>query len=133
VSDDEEIDLGVVMGAVAEPAHQVLRLYIPDRNRHGAEIGNQRRYVLEGSELLAEIGGGVTIEPPVEGGWKNEAAGVMVWERPVVVYTFIRPDQFRAALERLRAFLHRLGRETDQGEVAFEFGDQFFRITEFTP
>jgi hypothetical protein len=32
---------------------------------------------------------------------------------------------------QLRAFLHRLGRETRQGEIAFEFDGQFFRITTF--
>lgn len=31
-------------------------------------------------------------------------------------------------LPALRAFLHRLGRETDQGETVFEFDDRLYKI-----
>jgi len=31
----------------------------------------------------------------------------------------------------LREFLHRFGRETNQGEVVFEFDGEFFRIREY--
>lgn len=58
-------------------------------------------------------------------------SGVIVWEKPVLIYTFIRPDVFRQSLPQLRAFLHRMGRETHQGEVAFEFDGRFFRIIAF--
>jgi hypothetical protein len=52
----------------------------------------------------------------------------------VVVYSFVsRPDEFLRHLPRLRAFLHRMGRETNQGEVAFEFDDRFYRIRQFDP
>jgi len=131
--DDIEIDLAVVMGAMEAPSQQTLTLYIPDRDRDGREIGTQRRWVIEAAELLAEIGGGVTIEPPVEGGWYDEAANRVVWERPVLVYTYVRPKPFVDSLPRLRGFLQRLGRETMQGEVAFEFGDEFYRIQVFEP
>jgi hypothetical protein len=86
--------------------------------------------VTEAADLLARIGGGVTILPPVEGGWVDDS-GEIVWERPVLVYTFIRPTEFRDLLPRLREFLHRLGRETRQGEVAFEFDGRFYRIRTF--
>jgi hypothetical protein len=131
--EDIEIDLAEVMGAMEAPSQQTLTLYIPDRDRDGREIGTQRRWVIEAAELLAEIGGGVTIEPPVEGGWYNEAANRVVWERPVLVYTYVRPKPFVDSLPRHRGFLHRLGRETMQGEVAFEFGDEFYRIQVFEP
>jgi hypothetical protein len=83
--------------------------------------------------LLAEIGGGVTILPPVEGGWYDDRAGAIVWERPVILYTYVRPDSFLERLPALRDFVHRLGRETAQGEVVVEFDRQFFRIREFEP
>ncbi len=69
--------------------------------------------------------------PPTEGGWLNEETSTIIWEHPVQVYSFVKPDRFLARLGELRRFLHELGRETDQGEVAFEFDGQFFRITEF--
>jgi hypothetical protein len=132
--DDEEeleIDLAAALGVLEAPSQQTLTLYIPDRDREGHEIGTQRRWVIEAAELLAEIGGGVTIQPPVEGGWYDEAARRVIWERPVLVYTHVRPRPFVASLPRLRGFLHRLGRETMQGAVALEFGDEFFRIQVF--
>lgn len=87
--------------------------------------------ILEATDLLAKIGGGVTIAPAVEGGWHDPQTDTVVWERPVLVYTFVRAEQFIALLPTLRRYLHRLGRETDQGEIAFEFGTEFFRITRF--
>ena len=35
------------------------------------------------------------------------------------------------ARSRPRAFLHRLGRETNQGEVGIVIGDKYYGITEF--
>jgi hypothetical protein len=69
--------------------------------------------------------------PPVEGTWLNEA-GALITENPVVVYSYIKdPAAFRVALPTIREFLHRMGRETDQGELVAEFDDRFYRITTF--
>ena len=86
--------------------------------------------MLDAAHLLAEIGGGVTIMPPVEGGWKSDD-GEIIWEKPILVYTFIKPEAFRRMLPQLRSFLHALGRETRQGEVAVEFDGRFYRIRTF--
>src|SRR6187549_304445 len=122
------MDLSRELGAGGGVSVQCLTLYIPDRDRVGNVLRDQRRWVLDGADLLAKIGGGVTIMPPVEGGWVTEA-GEIVWEHPVLIYTFIRPTHFRNSLPQLRDFLHTLGRETRQGEVGFEFDGQFYRIT----
>lgn len=124
------MDLSEALGATGGVSVQCLTLYIPDRDREGIPLADQRGWVLEAAELLARIGGGVTIMPPVEGGWVSES-GTIVWERPVLVYTFIRPTDFRSLLPQLREFLHRLGKETRQGEVALEFDSRFYRIRKF--
>jgi hypothetical protein len=124
------MDLSEELGAGGGVSVQCLTLYIPDVDSAGNVLRDQRRWVLDGSDLLAKIGGGVTIMPPVEGGWVDDS-GEIVWEHPVLIYTFIRPTYFRKSLPQLRAFLHALGRETRQGEVAFEFDGRFYRITEF--
>lgn len=125
------VDLAEAFGAESEYGVQMLTLYIPDKDRAGVEYGSQRRWVLDAAKLLAEIGGGVTILPPVEGGWYDAENRSMVWERPVLVYTYVRPDTFVEKLPVLRDFVHRLGRETKQGEVVIEFDGQFFRIQKF--
>src|ERR1700731_755429 len=113
----QEVDLGAALGGDAGISSQCFTVYVPNKDRDGKEIGNQRKWVLEAVRLLSEINGGATAMPPVEGSWQNDQ-GEIIWENPVVVYSFIRPDQFLQNLSRLREFLHRMGRETNQGEVA---------------
>lgn len=127
---DSAADFSEVLGVSGSTSVQQLTLYIPNKDQRGREVGDQRRWVLEAAELLARIGGGFTILPPVEGGWVNRD-GEVIWEHPVLIYTFIRPGPFLACLPELRRYLHRLGRETGQGEVAFEFDGEFYGITEF--
>jgi len=124
------VDLGKALGADGGTSVQCLTLYIPSKDRDGRDILGQRGWVLRGATLLGEIGGGVTIMPPVEGGWVRED-GQLIWENPVLVYTYIRPDEFKQHLKELRTFLHTLGRETNQGEVVLEFDSRFYRINEF--
>jgi len=69
--------------------------------------------------------------PPTEGGWYDEDNDRIIWERPVLVYTYVKPQHLLQNLQHLRAFTHRLGRETNQGEVAVEFDHDFYRITTY--
>jgi len=125
-----DIDLAVALGADAGVSAQCFTVYIPNKDRYGNEFGNQRKWVLEAIQLLSRLNGGATAMPPVEGGWLADD-GNIVWENPVVVYSFIRPEVFRANLPTIREFLHRMGRETNQGEIAFECDNLFFRIRQF--
>lgn len=124
------MDIGHVLGADGGISVQALTLYVPNKDRDGREFGDQRRWVLAAAQLLARIGGGVTILPAAEGGWQNPDGG-LVWESPVLLYTYIRPTEFRLLMPELREFLHKLGRETNQGEVAVEFDGRLYRITTF--
>jgi hypothetical protein len=130
-TEQSTIDIASSLGAEEAVSHQILTLYIPDRDRNNNEIGTQRKWVLEAADLLNRMGGGVTIMPPTEGGWYDEANNVTIWERPVLVYTYIKPWLFARFLPELREFLHRLGRETNQGEIVVEFDRDFYRITEY--
>jgi hypothetical protein len=124
------IDLAAALGAEPGISVQCFRLYVPNKDRHGKEFGTQRKWVLEVIELLSELNGGATAMPSVEGTWATEQ-GELVWEHPVVVYSYVDAARFLSSLPRIRGFLHRLGRETNQGEIAFEFGDEFYRIRKF--
>jgi hypothetical protein len=126
-----EIDIATATGAAAVPSTQCITLYIPDRDKHGKEIGNQRHWVLAAADLLAEVGGGFTIEPASEGGWLDPDTKTIVWDKTVQIYSYIKPENFVPFLPKLRGFLHRLGRETNQGEIAFEFDGRFYRLWNF--
>jgi hypothetical protein len=129
---DEPVNLAHALGAGEAVAAQCFTLYVPNKDKEDQEIGTQRRWVLDALRLLSEINGGATAIP-VEGGWLN-AEGKIILEHPVVVYSFLPdPDKFLQNLPRIREFLHRMGRETNQGEVAFEFDDRFYRIHHFDP
>jgi hypothetical protein len=129
--DTIEIDLAGQLGAHQDVSHQMLTLYIPDKDRYNKEIGVQRKWVLEAAELLISMGGGVTIMPPTEGGWLDEENDIIIWERPIIVYTYVEADRFYERLPQLRELLHRMGRETDQGEIVVEFDGDFYRITQY--
>jgi hypothetical protein len=81
--EDESFDVGVgeALGAEAS-SMQCFSIYVPSKDRSGREIGNQRKWVLEALHMLAEIHGGASAMPPVEGGWRNDD-GKTIWETPV--------------------------------------------------
>jgi len=129
----DDLDLARELGAQDSYARQCLTVYVPNKDKNDVEIGNQRKWVLEALALLTELNGGATAMPPTEGVWGNEQ-GQLIWEHPVVVYSFVvRPSAFRKNLPRIREFLHRMGRETNQGEVAFEFENRFYLIRDYDP
>jgi hypothetical protein len=126
------VNLSEALGANAGISTQCFAIYIPNKDKNGKEIGNQRQWVLEAIDLLTRLNGGATAMPPVEGAWRD-AHGNTIWEHPIVVYSYIKPDSFFVSLPAVREFLHRMGRETNQGEVAFEFEDQFYLISQYDP
>jgi hypothetical protein len=130
-SDAHEIGLDEVLGAIAASSVQILTLYIPNKDRDGNRLDDQEVWVRQAADLLARIGGGVTVQPPCRGGWLNPETNDIVWEEPILVYTYVKPKNFADLVPELRGFPHRLGRETNQGEVACEFDRTFFRIVEF--
>lgn len=125
--DEYEIDVGQAIGADDGAAIQCLTLYIPSQDRNGVAF-DQRPWVEEALKLLSAIGGGATALPPVDGAWLNPETQELIREKVVLAYTYVDAEKFVARLPALRAFLHRLGRETDQGETVFEFDDRLYKI-----
>jgi hypothetical protein len=127
-----EFDLGKEMGATDRPSGQRLTLYIPNKDRDGHLLVNHDRWCKEAQELLTAIGGGATAFPPVDGAWRKPD-GSNLWEQTKIIYAYVDPDKMAANLPRLREFLHRFGRETDQGEVVFEFDGNLWPIEKYDP
>jgi len=69
--------------------------------------------------------------------WRDDdRSGALVFDDTVIITSYLDPDllEDEAILDELHGFLHRLGREARQGEVAFVIdGDRLFSITEFDP
>lgn len=126
-------DFAERIGADGAVSNQSISIYIPNKDCVGMEIGNQRAWVMEALTLLGEINGGATAMPPVEGTWLNDD-GDLISENPIVVYSYVADEKhFLNSLDAIREFAHRLGRETNQGEIVVEFDGMFYRITEFDP
>lgn len=126
------VNLAEALGAAEGTAIECLTLYIPSQDRNGKKF-DPKPWIDEAIEVLAAIGGGATAMPPADGAWINPATTKVIKEKVTLVYTYIDPDKFVKNLPKLRAFLHRVGRETGQGEVVCEFADQLFRITKYDP
>lgn len=131
-----EIDLGEILGAAEEASAQQLTLYIASKDKNGREIKDIRTWIKEARKVLTIIGKGSTAMPPADGTWLRKDVESMeeleeedvLWEETTLIYTYVDPERLERNLSTLREFLHRFGRETNQGEVVFEFDGEFFRI-----
>lgn len=135
-----EVDLVKIIGALKEPSMQQLTLYIPSKDKDGEEIKHLQKWIKEAQKILTIIGEGSTTMPPADGTWLREKAvdsidelkdEDMLWEKTTIIYTHISADRFGKNLKSLGEFLHRFGREANQGEVVFEFDGKFHRIQEY--
>ena len=137
----KKIDLSKILGVNKPSSTQVLTLYIPDKDREGNKIKNLNKWIKEAQRVLTMIGGGSTMMPPADGTWLDPEKNIndpekikdedLVWEKTRIIYTYIDPDKFENNLNRLKKFLHSFGRETNQGEVVFEFDGMLYRIDEY--
>ncbi len=141
ILDTIKLSLAKILGADEEPSTQQLALYIPNKDKNGNKIKKLDAWIKRARALLTIIGGGATSLPPADGSWlipqKNDKDisslrdEDIIWEKTTIVYTYIKADNFLDNLKSLREFLHCFGRESNQGEIVFEFDGKFFRISNF--
>ncbi len=105
-------------------------IYIPNRDKDGLVV-EQKTWVDKAIRLLSEVGGGATSMPPVTGAWINPETKDLIIEEPIVVYTYVDPDVFEDNVGKLVDFVREIGRETNQGSMAVEYGDTFFYVDNF--
>jgi hypothetical protein len=123
-------DLNVVDAFGGKALGDRFAIYIPNRDRDGM-IVEQKAWIERALRLLSDVGGGATAMPPVTGAWLNPDSNELIIEEPVVVYTYVDPDVFEQEIERLRDFVREIGRETNQGSMAVEYGNTFFYVENF--
>ena len=112
-------------------ASQVL-LFIPDRSREGAPI-EQQYWVDEALNVMGKIFRGATAFPPGRGVWRDdEAGGELLKEQTVMVVSYVDRKLLTApTLRSLREFLHRFGREAQQGEVGIVIDSKYYGISRY--
>jgi hypothetical protein len=105
---------------------------MPSKDRDGRDIDHDY-WVTSALETLGMLFRGATAYPRARGVWRDdERGGKLRYEEPTVVTCYADPAAMTdAARLRLRAFLHRLGREANQGEVGIVVGDRYYGITKF--
>jgi hypothetical protein len=84
--------------------------------------------------MFGRIFGGATAYPKARGIWRDdERAGALVRDEPVLIHCYTTPEDLQDAthLAELGSFCHRLGRQTNQGEVGLVVGDEYFAIRQF--
>jgi len=99
--DSIEVILAKLLGASEEPSVQVLTLYLPDKDKDGKPIKNLNKWITEAQKVLSAIGGGCTSMAPADGTWFNPENKNIVFEKTVIMYTYIDPDLLKKTLKFL--------------------------------
>jgi hypothetical protein len=108
--------VGARLGADRPVGTLLFVLFVPSADRYGEEIDHDR-WVREALATFGRLFRGATAYPRARGVWRDDdRGGELVFEEPTIVTCYANPrDVDDAALAVLRGFLHRLGRETNQG------------------
>lgn len=109
-------------------------LFVPSQDRDGKDIEHDF-WVTGALETLGALFRGATAYPRARGVWRDdERGGALRYEQPTIVTCYADPRAMTGvAQSRLRAFLHRMGREANQGEIGVVIGDQYYGITDYDP
>lgn len=122
-----------ILGAVEESERVLIVLFIPSRDRKGKPLTDHEMWVSGAENLLGRLFGGCTAMPPAEGMWFDEEADQLIREEVRLIHSYALVTDVED-LEKLRAlsdFLHRMGSQARQGEVAIVIGGVFHRIRKY--
>jgi len=124
--------IGKALGSGRPAGTKLLLLFVPSVDREGKPIDHER-WVDEALTVLATLFRGATAYPRGRGKWRDdERGGTLATDEPTIVISYAEPKLVTPAnLRRPREFLHRLGREANQGEVGIVIEGQYRGITVF--
>jgi hypothetical protein len=127
-----EGSVAAALGANMPVGSRVFILFVPSVDREGRPIDHDY-WREEALRVFGTLFRGATAYPQGRGVWRDDAAGgALVFDDPSVVHCWADPAAVTpAALARLRAFLHRMGRDAGQGEVGMVVDNEYTGITEF--
>jgi hypothetical protein len=107
-------------------------VFVPSVDRDGRKLKGAS-WTRSTLRTLGRLFRGTTAYPRGLGVWRDDQArGRLVYDETTIVFSYVAPaDLAPAALAELRAFLHRLGREANQGEVGLVLDGHYIGITGF--
>ena len=110
-------------------------LFIPSKTDKGKELPHgedQKLWADAAGRVLAEQFGGSTEMPVAKGMWLNDD-GEIISEPVILMHSYARQSHVEddAKMEKLARFLHRMGKKTQQGEVAIVIDNVLHRIRKF--
>ena len=108
-----DVNIADAFGA-SEGRDQRFAIYVPNHDKDGNAVA-QDTWVNKALTLLSDICGGATAMPPIRGAWLNAASGNLILEEPVLVYTYIDPDEFERRLAEVVQLVQEIGKQTRQG------------------
>lgn len=119
------------LGATLPVGSEQITLFIPDKDRDGQAI-DQAHWTDDALATLGRLFRGAIAFPPGKGVWRDDArGGTLLREVTVMVTSYVPISELKRNLGQLRAFLHRFGREANQGEVGIVISGSYHAITSF--
>jgi hypothetical protein len=117
----------VALGATHPVGNEQITIFIPDRDRAGAPI-DQDFWTRSALLVLGNLFRGATAFPPGKGVWRNPE-GTIIEESSIMVICYVDADTLDTGMAQLRKFLHRFGREANQGEVGIILSGKYLGIS----
>lgn len=106
----------------------LLVLFIPSKDRFDEEI-DQEIWVDDALTTLGTLFRGGTAFPQGRGVWRDDAqGGLLLFDNPVVIQCYTSDELLEAYGHELRAFLIRMGTETNQGAVGLVIDRDYLEI-----
>lgn len=123
-------DIYSAIGATHPVGSEQITIFIPSNDQSGNAI-DQDRWADEALETLGRLFRGATAFPPGKGIWRDDdKGGILLKEITVMLVSYVnKADLHNKNLKKLRSFLHRFGREENQGEVGLIISGKYYGIS----
>jgi hypothetical protein len=118
----------IKIAGVSKQETTLLVLFNPSVDRQMNPI-DQAAWETAALEVLGKHFGGATAFPKGRGVWRDDQqAGKLIYDEPIAIHCYTSLDAIRQSQNELRAFLVRMGTETNQGAVGFVIDRTYMEI-----
>lgn len=120
--------MNIVHSLGGKPQGRKFAIYVPSKDKDGRAIDHQR-WMNETMNFLTETFGRCTAMPRLEGTWSDRESRKLLHETTDIVYSFVTEEFLQHQSRSVRSFLIRLGCQTGQKEVGFEYDGVFCTLS----